>query len=298
MSAVIHRTHCPVCNAAAFSPVFSAVDKTVSGESFLICECSNCTLRFTQDVPTEDEIARYYKAETYISHTNTGKGIVNKLYKQVRSVTLRQKRNLVEQMVALQQGTLLDVGAGTGAFLAEMQAHSWKVKGIEPGAGARQVALEQFNVLLDPPENISEFLEGHFNAITMWHVLEHVHNLKPMLNRLHELLAPGGALFVAVPNYLSADAKRYGSAWAAYDVPRHLYHFSPHSMRVLLEACGFRVARIEPMKFDSFYVSMLSEQNAGKNLGLLRGFASGLVSNLKAGKESYSSLIYVAQKRQ
>ena len=294
---MIHHVNCPACQSKKIAKIFSARDHTVSQEVFEIWECRDCTLRFTQNIPDESAITKYYQSEEYISHSDTKKGLVNTLYHKVRNITLRNKFSIVKKYTGLEKGNVLDIGAGTGAFLNQMKEKGWNVKGLEPEEKAREFAQVNYEILLDPPQNLEELLEGTFDAITLWHVLEHVHNLKLYLNRFYELLKEKGVLFVAVPNYLSADAKKYGPDWAAYDVPRHLYHFSPRSMKILMRKYGFSVDEVLPMKFDSFYVSMLSEKIKANKLPLVSGGFSGLLSNLRAGDENYSSLIYVIRKK-
>lgn len=296
MEHVITYTNCPVCSAATIHEALIATDHTVSGKKFSIWECASCTHRFTQSVPDEASIAPYYKADSYISHSNTSKGLVNTLYHQVRNITLRSKRKLVQSCTNRTTGQLLDIGAGTGMFAGFMQRSGWQVLGLEPDASARQIAKEVNGISLHPTDELFELPAEHFDVITMWHVLEHVHRLHEYMQQLKKLLKPGGVLLIAVPNYTSFDAQHYGSSWAAYDVPRHLYHFSPASMRTLLKKHDLKLATIKPMWFDSFYVSMLSEKYKYGKASLVKGFITGLRSNLKAGKGNNarcSSLIYV-----
>ncbi|GAB4409042.1 MAG: methyltransferase domain-containing protein [Bacteroidia bacterium] len=274
----------------------NAQDHTVSGEQFGIWECDICSLRFTQDVPTEKEIGAYYRAESYISHTNTRKGIVSQLYQFVRRITLRQKRRLVEGIVGNQPGRLLDIGCGTGDFLGEMKRHGWQVQGLEPDAGAAEQARTRFAISVGEPDDLFS-LEGSFTVVSMWHVLEHVHRLHAYLDRIGEVLDRAGVFLVAVPNYQSFDADRYTTHWAAYDVPRHLYHFTPHAMRHLLDAHGFEVTAIRAMPFDAFYVSLLSEKYRTGRLRLLAGFWTGLRSWLQARHRAdrASAVLYIVR---
>lgn len=298
MNETIHYTHCPVCQATAIHRELLAKDYTVSGEEFEIWHCDQCTARFTQDVPVQSAIGRYYQSAEYISHTNTNKGLVNRLYHWVRHRALQQKRQLIMSATQRQQGHLLDVGAGVGAFAAYMKEKGWEVTALEPDADTRQRAALQYGLELKPAEQLFEPAAGCYDAITLWHVLEHVHQLQAYIEQLKKLLTPGGRLFIAVPNYTSGDAAHYQSYWAAYDVPRHLYHFSPTAMRTLLQQHGLQVEAIQPMWFDSFYVSLLSEKYKTGRTRLLRGGLNGWRSNYKAWrhKERCSSLIYIVRK--
>ena len=287
---------CPGCGEKNIFKVFSAKDYTVSGEQFEICECRNCTLRFTQNIPGEEQIGKYYQSESYVSHSDTNEGLINKLYHKVRKRTLLQKRKLVENITGKNNGSLLDVGCGTGAFLNVMKNASWKVTGLEPDETARQKARELYGLNLETSEKFFGLPAESFDAITLWHVLEHVHDLHGYVDQLKKLLKPAGKLFIAVPNYTCYDEKIYKEFWAAYDVPRHLYHFSPVSMKKLLSRHDLKIDTIKPMWFDSFYVSMLSEKYKTGKSHALKAFITGSISNYKAlsNKEKCSSVIYVA----
>lgn len=297
MSTIIHHTACPVCDSADIHPILVASDHTVSKEIFEIAECRNCTARFTQNIPDADSIGRYYQSENYISHSNTSKGLVNRLYHRVRKITLNQKRSLVESVTGSKNGNLLDVGAGTGLFVDTMRAAGWKVTGLEPDEATRNRAREM-NILLNDSKDLFQLPSASFEAITLWHVLEHVHDLHGYLQQLKKLLHESGKLIIAVPNYTSADAGAYKEFWAAYDVPRHLYHFSPKSMEFLLNKHGFRLQSTHPQWFDSFYVSLLSEQYKTGKSNLVGGVWNGLRSNVNTLTETNkcSSIIYVASK--
>ena len=295
--AVIHYQHCPVCGGSGINPVLSARDFTVSGLSFSIWECTDCRLRFTQDVPDQESIGPYYQSDAYISHSDTKKGLVNSVYHQVRNFTLKQKRKLITRITGRSHGRILDIGAGTGAFLDQMSQAGWKVTGLEPDAGARMIAAEKYRLQLLEPSGFHQLETGSYDAITLWHVLEHVHDLHAYVERIRTLLAPGGVLVLALPNYSSEDARIYAENWAAYDVPRHLYHFCPSAVKQLLLMHGLKIQSIRPMWFDSFYISLLSEQYRHGRPGYFKAFLNGLRSNNKAisNKEKGSSLIYIAR---
>lgn len=253
---------------------------------------------FTQDVPDESSIGAYYQSENYISHSDTRQGLVNSLYHAIRKRTLRQKQGLIEKQTGKKAGSLLDIGAGTGAFVHQMQQAGWNVTGLEPDAAAIRRARERSGVELQSTSVLFELQEGSFDAITMWHVLEHVHRLHEYLEKIARLLNSTGVLVVAVPNFTSKDALDYQQYWAAYDVPRHLYHFSPLSMQMLMQKHGLKVEKVLPMWFDSFYVSLLSESYRNGKPNLVSGFLHGLKSNTKAvfDRKKASSLIYIIRK--
>ncbi len=291
-------TPCPVCKSEQVHFVLNAQDHTVSHEFFEIWECHHCSVRFTRNVPPPESIGRYYQSENYISHSNTRQGLINSLYHRVRNHTLSLKYELILSATGLKHGNHLDIGAGTGAFVQYMHRKGWASQGIEPDVKARQVAFSDHRTALLPAESFSSLPEASFDAISLWHVLEHVHGLQQYLEHLKKLLKPSGKLFIAVPNYTSYDGMKYKENWAAYDVPRHFYHFSPGSMKYLLDASRLKLTRMEPMWFDSFYISLLSEKYATGHSSLIRGFLTGTISNIKAlaQKERCSSLIYVAGK--
>jgi len=298
MSQPVHYTHCPVCGSPDIKNALSAKDYTVSSETFAIAECYTCSLRFTQDVPDAASISPYYKSENYISHTNTSKGLVNRLYQSVRKRTLRQKRKLISKATGLEKGSLLDVGSGTGSFANEMKQAGWLVTGLEPDADARTVGKQLYNVELADINQFYNLPVSSYDAITMWHVLEHVHDLQGYVAQLKSLLKENGKFFIAVPNYTSKDAAIYKEHWAAYDVPRHLYHFSPQSMQVLMEKHGLKILQHKAMWYDSFYVSMLSSKYKNGKTNLVASFFNGLRSNFKAmgDVKRCSSVIYIIGK--
>jgi 2-polyprenyl-3-methyl-5-hydroxy-6-metoxy-1,4-benzoquinol methylase len=289
---MIEIKNCPVCNSLNFNKIIQCKDNTVSAELFNIVECTSCSFRFTNPIPDENEIVKYYKSENYVSHSDTRKGMINTIYHQVRKISLKKKLGLINELA--KKGSLLDVGCGTGYFLKTCKEDGWLVEGTEPDPDARKIAqgLTKFEI----SETI--FTKNNYQSydvITMWHVLEHVHRLNECMQRISDLLKKTGKLIIAVPNCESYDAHIYKEFWAAYDVPRHLYHFTEESMNKLLKKHHFKLVRKEPMKFDAFYVSMMSEKY--KNGSLLKGLLNGFVSNIKSGEEkNYSSIIYIAEK--
>jgi 2-polyprenyl-3-methyl-5-hydroxy-6-metoxy-1,4-benzoquinol methylase len=293
----VHYAHCPVCDSSSINPLLTVKDHSVSGESFVIWQCSHCSLRFTQDVPSEDAIGPYYQSSAYISHSNTSKGFINQLYQKVRNHTLQQKAALVIGHTKF-RGKQLDIGAGIGAFVNTMKKKEWEVRGIEPDEGARQQAKELFGLQLEETSILKTLPAESFDAITLWHVLEHVHELHAYVEKLKEILKPDGRIFIAVPNYTSLDSSIYTLHWAAYDVPRHLYHFSPRSMEILMQKHGLKIEAKKTMWFDSFYISLLSSKyRKGKTSWLGAAFA-GLRSNINAlmNKDKCSSLVYIISK--
>jgi 2-polyprenyl-3-methyl-5-hydroxy-6-metoxy-1,4-benzoquinol methylase len=289
---------CPVCSGRDFIPALTCIDYFVSNEEFQIKKCNSCGFKITDNIEDEENIGRYYQSEEYISHSNTSKGLVNLVYHMVRKYMLGRKRRLVEKVSALKHGHILDVGTGTGFFLDEMKKHNWRVTGIEKSEKARRFAKSEFNLHNLPSENLFKLKEKNYDVITLWHVLEHIHLLDKNMQEFLRLLKNNGKLVIAVPNHDSYDAKHYKEFWAAYDVPRHIWHFCPTQMKQFAEKHGFRFKSLHPMPFDSFYVSMLSEKYKKSKLALLQGLFYGKISWLLSlfNKAKCSSVIYVLEK--
>ena len=295
---IIIRSTCPVCNSINISKQLSAEDYTVSHQQFEIWQCAVCTLRFTQAAPDASSVGDFYQSENYISHTDTDEGIINKLYHFVRKRTLKRKQWLIEQATGVTKGTLLDIGAGTGAFAHSMQQAGWKVTGLEPDVATRERAAGLHQLQLQDTAALFQLPIASFDAITMWHVMEHVHELHAYIEQIKLLLKEKGKALIAVPNYTSYDAQVYQQHWAAYDVPRHLYHFSPESESNLLKQHGLQLLSVKPMWFDSFYIAMLSEQYKNGKNNFVKALWNGMLSNAKAmfDKKRCSSVIYVIGK--
>jgi 2-polyprenyl-3-methyl-5-hydroxy-6-metoxy-1,4-benzoquinol methylase len=289
--------NCPICENNKLNHYLTCQDYTVSQEKFDLEQCDTCGFVFTNARPEEENIGRYYQSENYISHSNTNKGIVSKIYQAVRIYTLQSKVKLIEDYQP-QKGLILDIGCGTGMFLEVCQKNGWKISGIEPDNGARTLAEQQTNIKIEDTI-LGSFGGQTFDVITMWHVLEHIHKLNETVAYLNQKLNTTGTLIIAVPNYKSVDANQYKEHWAAYDVPRHLYHFSKESITALMQKYGFELLDTKPMLFDSTYVSMLSTKYKYGKTSYIEAFGNGLLSNIKAslGSKDYSSLIYVFKKR-
>jgi len=286
---------CPVCDGKKFSPFLTCTDYFVSGENFQIKKCNSCGFKITENIEDEENIGSYYQSENYISHSNTSKGVVNKVYHSVRNYMLGSKRRLVEKATSLKTGQILDVGTGTGFFLNEMKENGWQVTGTEKSSDARDFAKKEFNLDNLSSENLFTLKDKSFDVITLWHVLEHIHLINENMETFHRLLKEKGKLIIAVPNHSSADAKHYKEFWAAYDVPRHIWHFAPKQMKQLGDKHGFKLASLHTMPFDSFYVAMLSEKYKKSKLSLFKGIFYGKISWLNSilNFAKCSSVIYV-----
>ena len=296
---VISYDKCPLCKSSAIKKRFACIDKFATGESFDIYECEDCGLVFTQNFPDEKEIDRYYESPTYISHSNTNKGLINRIYQLVRKRMLQKKAKLVKKLTLLEKGKLLDYGAGTGHFARVMAAKGWNVTAIEKNEKARELALKDFGFEMFPVEALAEIKNKELDVVTMWHVMEHIQDPDKMWKELHRALSDTGVAIIAVPNSISYDAQKYKEHWAAYDVPRHLWHFTPSSIMRWGEKHGFLLEKQYGMPFDGFYISMLSEQNKGSRLHTIKGFWNGFKGWIAQCRKSNasSSIIYVFRKR-
>ena len=289
---------CPVCNGTKFAPFIVCTDYFVSGDEFSIKTCKSCGFKITENVEDEQNIGRYYESKNYISHSNTTKGFVNSVYHAVRKYMLGRKRKLVEKSTGLKTGRILDVGTGTGFFLNEMRFNGWEITGTEKSVDARKFAKDVFDLDILETEELFHLEKEKFDAITLWHVLEHIHRLNENLDTLKQLLKPNGKLIIAVPNHTSYDARHYKMFWAAWDVPRHIWHFGPDQMKLLGEKHGLVLSGLRTMPFDSFYVSMLSEKYKKSKSSLFKGLFYGKISFWKSifKPEDCSSLIYIFEK--
>jgi 2-polyprenyl-3-methyl-5-hydroxy-6-metoxy-1,4-benzoquinol methylase len=291
-----HLENCPVCNSKQFLPFLACIDYTVSRETFKIVQCKNCLFRFTNPRPKEDQLGKYYKSEDYVSHSNTREGFINSTYQSVRKYTLLKKLQLISKY--FKTGNILDIGCGTGEFLNTCKNAKWNTIGVEPDDDARSMAIKNFGLDIRKESELKNLKDQSFDVISMWHVLEHVPKLNERAEELKRLIKPNGIIIIAVPNCDSLDAKIYKEFWAAYDLPRHLYHFTPKNIEGLFRKHGMKVFKILPMIFDSFYVSMLSEKYKSGKTNYVRAFVNGFRSNLaalKTGKTS-SSQIYLIKK--
>ena len=285
---------CPITDSP-LSPALTCKDHTVTGDDFTVMANAEGTVLTTNPRPESDELGKYYESDEYISHTDSNKGVLDRVYQVVRNYSLRKKRALLKQH--LSKGSILDIGCGTGDFLLEMKSNSWAVSGMEPNDEARKKAESKIGTKLHTNPALTDLPSGSFDAITMWHVLEHVPDPTVTTNRIFELLKPGGVAVIAVPNFKSKDAHIYGSLWAAYDVPRHLFHFSQAGMIGLFTGRGFNHVKNHPMVFDSYYVSLLSEKYKSGRRRWIPAFVNGLRSNLSARNSGeWSSIIYIFQK--
>ncbi len=285
---------CPLCASPDIQTHIETRDYFLSGEAFNIDRCRSCGFLFTNPRPEDKDLGKYYESEEYLSHDTRVGGLKDLLYGTVKKVAIRQKVKLVEKYSGKKQARILDYGCGIGSLLHEFKKNDWDTTGIEPNEKAAAFARKQYDLKISP--DVSGIDDAQkFDVIMLWHVIEHLPLLHDTIEELKQKLSENGTMFIAFPNIESPDAVKYGKYWAALDVPRHLHHFSKATFSNFIGKHGFEIRHILPMKFDSFYVSLLSEQY--RNGGLLswpKAFMAGYASNRKAKEEvNYSSLIFV-----
>ncbi|MFN7045327.1 MAG: class I SAM-dependent methyltransferase [Flavobacterium sp.] len=269
-------------------------DFSVSGESFSLLLNEEYQILKTHPQPTLDKLGSYYEFEDYISHTDGKRTLFEKMYHFIKRKAIRDKVKLINSYQPL-KGRILDIGAGTGDFLLEAKNQNWDILGIEPNDKAKGIAVGKGIKFGDTIEKLES---NSFDVITMWHVLEHVPDVEHQVAELKRLLKPSGTIIIAVPNFKSYDANHYKEFWAAYDVPRHLWHFSKTAIEKLFDKQNMNLEDIKPMWFDSFYVSLLSEKYKSGKMNFISGFFIGLISNLSGFfKKEFSSHIYVLKNK-
>lgn len=286
---------CPWCGNQTPHSYMEVKDLFLSKEEFQLMKCDHCGLLFTSPRPSADVIGKYYLSNEYYSHQQNKKGLVPRIYETVKSLNIKKKVNYA--IGNLPKGKLLDIGCGVGDFLLQVKKCGWDISGIEPSSDAKTIAKERLGFLPMDPTDSSSLQSHSYDVITMWHVLEHVDDLKCQTSELSRLLKPGGRLVIALPNLQSFDCQYYKQFWAAWDVPRHLNHFSPDVIRSIIDSIGMKFVDIQKLKWDAYYISILSERYLDHSLPLLRGVWVGFKSNYRASRTGmYSSLVYRFQK--
>jgi 2-polyprenyl-3-methyl-5-hydroxy-6-metoxy-1,4-benzoquinol methylase len=291
---MITHSACPLCSSGKISIYLKCTDHLLSREEFVLLKCRECGFVFTGKYPDEQNIGSYYESENYISHDDYAKGFQNHIYLLARSLMLKKKRRIIQKATRLTKGRILDIGCGTGYFAATMKKGGWDVNCIEPNVKARDFARSHFALDVLSPEHISELPSGTFDCITLWHVLEHFHEPFSYAQEIKRLLKPEGVCICALPNCSSSDASHYGEYWAAFDVPRHLWHFTPETFRLFTQKTGFHITEIKSLPLDVFYISILSEKNKGTKFHFIMGMIKSTLFAFRSllNIERNSSLIY------
>ncbi len=287
---------CPWCGSEKAQINLWLKDEFLSKEDFHICECLNCGLSYTMPRPNKEKIGEYYKSEEYYSHQENKKGFIPRLYESVKKVNLKHKYNLATQ--GLNVGKMLDIGCGVGDFLHTAEEHGWICTGVEPSEDAKAIAKTKTKANIINSEDMEKIPDATFDLITMWHVLEHVDDLKWQIEQLHRLTKTKGRIVIAVPNYKSYDAQYYKELWAAYDVPRHLSHFNKNVLTKIFKSKNLELVRTDKLIWDAYYISYMSEQYKQHKFPLLKGAFRGCISNCKARHTNeWSSMVYIFEKK-
>lgn len=287
---------CPWCGSEKAQINLWLKDEFLSKEDFHICECLNCGLSYTMPRPNKEKIGEYYKSEEYYSHQENKKGFIPRLYESVKKVNLKHKYKLATQ--GLNIGKMLDIGCGVGDFLHTAEEHGWTCTGVEPSEDAKAIAKTKTKANIINSEDMEKIPDATFDLITMWHVLEHVDDLKWQIEQLHRLTKTKGRIVIAVPNYKSYDAQYYKELWAAYDVPRHLSHFNKNVLTKIFKSKNLELVRTDKLIWDAYYISYMSEQYKQHKFPLLKGTFRGCISNCKARHtKEWSSMVYIFEKK-
>lgn len=290
------REFCPLCGSKAFYRYLNTTDFFLSGKEFGLEKCNDCGLVFTNPIIEEAYIGNYYDSDQYFSHPNQKRSPLKLLYDLIKKHNIKSKFKQINRYK--QSGTLLDIGCGSGDFIKYGKDNGWEVSGIEPNEKARDFAAGLTGEKILKPEQADELPLAHFDVITMWHVLEHVEDLDKQLNLINRLASRFAVLFIALPNYRAYDAIKYGKYWAAWDVPRHLYHFDKNTIQQLFLKYNFELKVTYPMIWDAFYVSLLSEKYMKRSFPMIRAVVTGMKSNQRAKNENnYSSLVYCFERK-
>ena len=288
---------CPICLSSDLQKKFNCTDHSTSKEKFTIVSCETCDFKFTNPRPKDKSLGSYYKSDKYISHTNNKKGLFNWMYHTVRKYSITTKLNLLKKIS--KRKNHLDIGCGTGEFLNACKNSGFKTEGIEPSKLAREQAINNYNLSVTHNTELDQFKSSQFDTISMWHVLEHIPELNKTIREFNRILNKNGKVIIAVPNHNSWDAKYYKEYWAGWDTPIHLWHFSKLSIEKLFKIHDFKLIEKKPMLFDSYYVSLLSEEFKTGKKKYVKGFTIGLLSNIIGifSKRGCSSIIYVFEKK-
>ncbi len=284
---------CPICKKIEFSNFLKTKDYFYSKKEFTIQECLSCGFRFTNPRPQEFELNSYYDSENYLSHSSQKRGVLTYFYNLIKNYSIRKKFNLIKNLTSGK--SILDIGSGSGEFINYFNKKNWQTLGIEPNEYARNYATSTYSIKVQDETHISNIKDNSFDVISMWHVLEHVPNLNERIIQLKRILKDNGVIIIAIPICNSFDAKYFDKYWAAYDVPRHLYHFTQSSFAKLMEKHNLSIEKIIPLLFDSFYISMISAKYKSGSSKIINSLLTGFRSNLSAyyGNKDYSSLIFV-----
>ena len=252
-------------------------DYLVTGECFKISIDEETGVLKTTPTPNPEDLKKYYHPSRYDSYISVPKTATEKIYVFVRKIrTLKKLKKILRILNGC--GALLDYGCGTGDFLLKGKEAGLCAAGVEPSQEARMAAIVKTKSKVFKSKEEAEADSNKYDVITLWHSLEHVLDLKQTVLFLKNKLNPEGKIIVAVPNHKSFDAKHYKDKWAAYDVPRHIWHFDQASIEKVFNRLGLVLTEKERSFWDAFYVSILSEKNKKSKAAFFKGIVIGKLS--------------------
>jgi SAM-dependent methyltransferase len=298
VSQKIEITTCIVCGGNTLTTELHTKDWLVSHEDFEIKNCDNCGFRFTSNPPAAGDAGPYYETEEYVEHSDNKEGLTNTIYHYARKWMLKYKFSLVSKYAKGKR--LLDIGSGSGYFINHMKQWGYAVNGVEISDKAVAFCQTKFDITAYSPEQfIADEISGEFDVATMWHVFEHVYSYDEYFSMLHKKLAADGTLIIATPNHLCLEEKYYRKFWNGYDVPRHLWHFTPSTFTQFAEKRGFKLIKMRNLPLDPFYNCMISASYK-KSISLLPatvfvGFLSFCNAIFSFNKSS--SIVYILKKQ-
>lgn len=286
---------CPWCGSKNAQEHLKVKDLFLTQEEFRILKCKECGLLYTTPRPDKDKIGDYYKSEEYYSHKENNSGFIPKMYEKVKAINLKNKYKIASE--GIRTGAALDIGCGVGDFIHTMEQNGWTCMGVEPSEEAKSIAKNRIKANILSGQDLEQIQNESFDIITMWHVLEHVEDIRWQIDQLQRLTKKGGRIVIALPNYKSYDGQHYKEMWAAYDVPRHLNHFDNKTIIKILTSKGLKYIKTEKLIWDAYYISYMSEKYEHHSLPLIRGAFQGAISNFKARRSGeWSSLVYVFER--
>jgi 2-polyprenyl-3-methyl-5-hydroxy-6-metoxy-1,4-benzoquinol methylase len=230
---VLERTeNCPLCIASATAHFMHAPDRFHwRRDEYELLRCSQCSCVWLANPPAPNEMGLHYSEDYHKAIMAAGEGSAITRWRTQREQIFKRK----------QGGNILDVGCSSGGFLGTMRSDSWKLFGIEMEASTAERARTATGAevfvgdVVDAP-----FAGGSFDVVTCFDVLEHVYQPRKFLTKILEWLKPGGILYVGIPNIASWEARSLGTYWYGLELPRHLFHFSPQSLKYLMTSVGFQ----------------------------------------------------------
>ena len=256
---------CPLCGTTDATELLETGVRSITGETYRVVQCSECDLRYTRPLPVPDELEAVYGQDYIIYHSvattarrpwRLNVDALTSLYMQ----TLFWDRR--RALLGRRPGRLLDVGCGTGDFLLTLKQRGWNVCGTEFSDAACAMARAR-GIPVEQAELASVgFPDRYFDVVTLWHVLEHLEDPFATLAEVRRILRDDGLLIVEVPNSACLAFRLCKKDWFMLEVPQHVQHFTPHTLRSLLQRAGFEPVYRQNLRFWNFHIDFYSFLNA------------------------------------